>query len=206
MPGESPYLYVGGNLVVRIDIDGLYWIDTNGDDIADTWVLEEPIYAKSEPQDDEAMIRPRYGRLFGLGFLAVGEVAGHNDFFRAWTGTDPFSTQQISKTERVISGILAAAAVAPTGWKSITFGRPLRKMGHAFKHFRQFQKIDPLIAEADVARILEYVRMIDKNPVTQSNGNKLYSAIVEVGGKSINVQVVETVDRTIKTGWPVGVF
>ncbi|MGH7495432.1 MAG: RHS repeat-associated core domain-containing protein [bacterium] len=112
-PWESPYLYVGGNPIVRVDLEGLYWIDTNGDRIPDTWVIEEPTYAISEPQNEEAIIRPRYGRLFGLGFLAVGEAIGHNDFFRAWTGTDPFSTQQISNTERVVSGILAATTVAP---------------------------------------------------------------------------------------------
>lgn len=48
-PWESPYLYVGGNPVVRIDPLGLYWVDTNGDGIADTWVLEEPIVVEVLP-------------------------------------------------------------------------------------------------------------------------------------------------------------
>lgn len=61
-----------------------------------------------------------------------------------------------------------------------------------------------MLSEGDVAKILEYVRQSDINPVTQANGNKLYSAIVEIGGKQVEIKVVETIDGTIKTGWPVG--
>ncbi len=38
-PEESPYSYTDNNPVVRIDPLGLYWVDTNRDGIADTWVI-----------------------------------------------------------------------------------------------------------------------------------------------------------------------
>lgn len=43
-------------------------------------------------------------------------------------------------------------------WKLLKVGRPLKKMGHAAKHLKEFQKIDPSLSAGDVAKILKYVR------------------------------------------------
>ncbi|MGH7495427.1 MAG: DNRLRE domain-containing protein [bacterium] len=128
-PWESPYLYVGRNPIVRTDSEGLYWVDTNRDGIADTWVVEHPIVAEAEqPQNEEAIIRPRYGRLFGLGFLAAGEVSNLNNFLRVRTGLDPFSGQQLSSSEPVFSGISAALTIFPARFVGLVKNLPLKQL------------------------------------------------------------------------------
>jgi RHS repeat-associated protein len=97
-----------------------------------------------------------------------------------------------------------ALPTAPGGepWRSTNASRPLNKMGHAAKHLKAFQKIDPNLTESDVAKILEHVRSVG-NPSATSFGGKAFEATVNIGGKSVTVKVIESAGGVIKTGYPV---
>jgi RHS repeat-associated protein len=96
---------------------------------------------------------------------------------------------------------------APTGsgnepWRSTNASRPLNKMGHASKHLGEFQKIDSSLTDTDVAKILEHVRSVGTSTATQ-HGGKAFEAVVNIGGKSVTVKVIESAGGVIKTGFPV---
>lgn len=80
-------------------------------------------------------------------------------------------------------------------WRSTTASRPLNKMGHASKHLKDFQKLDPKLTEGDVAKILDHVRSVGKATPT-SFGGKAFEAVVEIGGKSVTVKVIERLERS----------
>ncbi len=101
-----------------------------------------------------------------------------------------------------IGAIKRVSKATGVGWKLLKVARPLKKMGHAAKHLKDFQKIDPSLSADDVAKILEHVRQVGKSSPT-SHGGKLYEAAVDIGGKSVNVKVVESAGGVIKTGFPV---
>jgi hypothetical protein len=101
-----------------------------------------------------------------------------------------------------IGAIKRVSKATGIGWKLLKVARPLKKMGHAAKHLKDFQKIDPSLSADDVAKILEHVRQVGKSSST-SHGGKLYEAAVDIGGKSVNVKVVESAGGFIKTGFPV---
>lgn len=89
-----------------------------------------------------------------------------------------------------------------TPWRSVTPSRPLNKMGHASKHLKEFQDIDPSLTDTDAAKILEHVRSVGTSTATK-HGGKAFEAAVNIGGKSVNVQVIESAGGVIKTGYPV---
>jgi len=89
-----------------------------------------------------------------------------------------------------------------SSWKLLKVARPLKKMGHAAKHLKEFQRLDPSLSADDVAKILEHVRQVGKSSPTL-HGGKLYEAAVDIGGRSVNVRVVESAGGNIKTGFPV---
>jgi len=88
-------------------------------------------------------------------------------------------------------------------WRNIKPSRPLDKMGHAAKHLKDFQKIDPSLTADDVAKILEYVRSTGTSSAT-SFGGKAFQGVVQIGGKSVTVKVIESAGKVIKTGYPLG--
>ena len=86
-------------------------------------------------------------------------------------------------------------------WRSITPSRPLDKMGHASKHLKDFQKIDPSLTADDVAKILEHVRATGTSTATRFGG-KAFQGVVQIGGKSVTVKVIESAGEVINTGYP----
>ena len=93
-----------------------------------------------------------------------------------------------------------------SNWRLFMALRPLAKMGHAAKHLKQFQKFDPALSSDDVVRILEYVRDIAKKAGAfepTRNGGTRSEALIDIGGKSVRVVVIETKSRLIKTGYPI---
>jgi len=86
-------------------------------------------------------------------------------------------------------------------WRNTTASRPLNKMGHAKKHLKDFQKIDPSLTENEVAKILQHVKDTGK-PSPSSFGSTNYESVVNIGGKSVNVKVNVSSGGGIKTGFP----
>ncbi len=81
-------------------------------------------------------------------------------------------------------------------------GRPSLKQDEARSEAsRGFRRHDPSLTEDDIAKILEYVRR-NGTAVSTHHGGKLYSANVEIGGRQVDVLVVESFGGTIKTGYP----
>jgi hypothetical protein len=72
-------------------------------------------------------------------------------------------------------------------------------MGHAAKHLKEFQEIDPNLTESDVAKILEHVKSVGTSTATQ-HGGKAFQAVVQIGGRSVTVKVIESAGGIIKTG------
>jgi copper chaperone CopZ len=65
-----------------------------------------------------------------------------------------------------------------------------------------FQEVDPSLGESEVAKILEHVRNVGTSTATK-NGGKAFEAVVNIGGKSVTVKVIESAGGVIKTGYPV---
>jgi hypothetical protein len=86
-------------------------------------------------------------------------------------------------------------------WRVIRATRPLAKMGHAAKHYKDFLKYANLTRE-EVALILEYVRRTGTQTGTGANGEKIIEKVVQIGSSQVNVRVLETISRNIKTGYP----
>jgi hypothetical protein len=102
----------------------------------------------------------------------------------------------------LMMGSTPGMASIPSGiWKLIKVARPLSKIGHAAKHFKDFQKIAPNITEQEVAQILETVRR-NANPKSGKFGRKEFESLVEIHGKNVKVKVVETSSGNILTGYP----
>ena len=75
-------------------------------------------------------------------------------------------------------------------------------MGHARKHLKEFQKIDPNLSEDDVAKILQSVRDRGK-PSPSKFGSHNYQAVVDIGNRSVTVNVNVSSSGLIKTGFPI---
>ncbi len=196
---HSPYVYVGNNPFRFSDMFGLASDDTIGIQIP---IPLPPVIIVAERIVDDWPPAQFYGPIAtGLSLWYFGTT----DYKRVLFDGNYFLNESVPAFMVGLAtfGLGNKAKGGAAAWNALKVGRPLRKMGHAFRHFDEFRKIDPSITEQDVAKILEYVRKIDKNPLIQSNGRKLYSGTVEIGGKRVKVQVIETVDKTIRTGWPV---
>ncbi len=104
--------------------------------------------------------------------------------------------------------VLMAIVPVPggAGWRLFNVLRPLAKMGHAAKHLKDFQKYDAALGSDDVAKILGYVRDIAKKAGASEatrNGGMAYEAIVDIGGQSVRVRVIESASGLIRTGYPI---
>jgi hypothetical protein len=74
-------------------------------------------------------------------------------------------------------------------------------MGHAQKHFQEFQKYANLTKQ-EVAQILEYVRQTGTQ-VGSTHGGRMLEKVIEIGASQVRVKVVESASGVIKTGFPV---
>jgi RHS repeat-associated protein len=112
-----------------------------------------------------------------------------------------------------VGAIIGAAVAAPAAatyvvvrigkeaWRYVNPLRPLKKMGHAAKHLKDFQKYDPHLTEEAVAKILTYVKQTGTQVGTGGQGEKLIEKAVEIGGKMVNVRVVVSSSGNIKSGY-----
>ncbi len=75
-------------------------------------------------------------------------------------------------------------------------------MGHAAKHLKEFQELDPTLTENDVAKILTYVKQ-KFTGVPGSFGATEHVGPVTIAGKEVTVKAVASSAGNIKTGFPV---
>jgi hypothetical protein len=96
-----------------------------------------------------------------------------------------------------------ALALMPGGeeWRALTPLRPLSGMGHAAKHLKEFQELDPSLTSEAVAKILTYVKETFPGVAGRFGGTEHVGAVA-IGGKQVTVKVIVTSAGNIKTGYP----
>jgi RHS repeat-associated protein len=134
--------------------------------------------------------------------LTREEVDFYYDQFSNNSITDLTPEEQRDAIESVVKQFPEDFPLIGAPWRSVTSSRPLNKMGQASKHLKDFQKIDSNLTDTDVAKILEHVRSVGTSTATQ-HGGKAFEAVVNIGGKSVTVKVIESAGGVIKTGYPV---
>jgi RHS repeat-associated protein len=143
---------------------------------------------------------------------AMGEIRTLTNIWAAWQLVGPTAlgaarhlqlASELQHSSRIVWTQKAGKIIGKDPWRSVKAGRPLRKMGHAFsKHFSEFKKLDPRLAEGDVAKILEWVRQTGA-PVPKAllrHGTTGAFRPVVIGGKEVVVRVIVSSGKVIKTG------
>jgi len=86
-------------------------------------------------------------------------------------------------------------------WKLVSADRSLAKMGHAAKHLKDFQEIDPSLTDDAVAKILTFVK--ERFPGTLGAfGATEHVGMVRIADRRVTVKVVVSPSGVIKTGFP----
>jgi hypothetical protein len=129
----------------------------------------------------------------GASLTAVGAFAGG-----ASISIVPIAGTALSGT----GSTTLAIKYGTEAWRAIRAIRPLGKMGHAARHYKDFLKYANLTKE-EVAKILEYVRQTGTQTGTGSSGERILEKIVEIGSHQVTVKVLESTGGVIKTGYPV---
>jgi hypothetical protein len=159
---------------------------------------EEPKVNDTTNQDDERLI----GIIDVLKYKRADTAAAGVS-----TGANPDNLDGEELCYHLITDVGLTVGFATVGffddaWRAVSPSRPLSKMGHAKKHLKDFKKINPNLDTNDVAKILEYVKMIGK-PMLGQHGGKEYTATILISGKSVTVKVIESAAGVIKTGYPI---
>ncbi|MEP7147796.1 MAG: hypothetical protein ABI857_02840 [Acidobacteriota bacterium] len=158
------------------------------------------------------------GKVFNSDGEVIATYTNNNPIFLMLQGAKPLAEAALPILEAiqptpipggaVLGGIVKVGKVAKivkltkTAWQATKASRPLKKMGHASKHLKDFRKIDPNLSEDDVAKILQSVRN-NGTPSPSKLGSTNYEAVVDIGSKSVTVNVNVSSGGIIKTGFPI---
>ncbi len=212
------YAYARNNPTIFTDPDGLEvkYCDTNGVCVDLTSKEEKDLFDKKLQGSLGNIVKN--GKVFNSDGEIIATYKNNNPIFLMLQGAKPLAEAALPILEAIqptpgpggpiLGGIVKVGKVAKvvkltkTAWQATKASRPLKKMGHAKNHLNDFRKIDPNLSEDDVAKILQSVK--DSGiPSPSKFGSTNYEAVVDIGSKSVTVNVNVSSGGIIKTGFPI---